>query len=312
MKVLGHAGGMRRSLLLSTVGLAVVASAVFGVANAKSKFIQSRAQDADLPAPKFEFIAIKANNSGGMAVKAINTEDGFVATNASLELLIQLAYGVVQDYQITGLPDWQSTEKFDIVAKMSGSAVDELRKVIPYQRLLAQQRSLQSLLTNNFKLKLHTETKELPIYSLVVAENGSKLQESKSGYADPKGIPVPDGRGGTGSMRMGEMGTIAFQAVSIDFLTQFLSLRTGRTVLNKTGLKAGDAKYDFTLRWMPERNQLLEAAPETLGSQRGESSALPPPLLTAIQEQLGLRLESGKGPVEVIVIDHVERPTVIQ
>jgi uncharacterized protein (TIGR03435 family) len=167
---------------------------------------------------------------------------------------------------------------------------------------------LQALLADRFKLSIHRETKELPVYALVAAKNGPKLQEAKADATYPNGIKGPDGVARGGMMRIGG-GEVTGQGLPIANLTRMLSQQLGRTVIDKTGLTG---KYDFTLQWTPDESQGpmfkgADGAPPGGNPAPPESSG--PSLFTAIQEQLGLKLESQKGPVEIIVIDHVEKPS---
>ena len=194
---------------------------------------------------------------------------------------------------------------------MDKSRADELSKLSPEEVSLKQQNMLRALLADRFQLTLHRETKDLPIYALVIAKNGLKLHEAKPDDTYPNGIKGPDGRALKGAhlMRMGR-GELTGQALATDELVRLLSQQLGRTVLDKTGLKGN---YDFTLKWTPDDSE----APMLKGPAGGPPSggnAAPPEssgtsIFTAIQEQLGLKLESQKGPVEVLVIDHVEKPS---
>jgi uncharacterized protein (TIGR03435 family) len=247
----------------------------------------------------------------------------FTAANISLKMLIHLAYGVT-DSQISGGPGWLNSEKFDIEAKADDSSIAEPWKLSEEQRKLAQDRSkrmLQALLADRFKLTLHRETKELPVYALVVAKNGPKLQaatadelappdpkEAHVRLDSPKG-PMPKGRGLL--MRPGQLsGTAAPIAILAETLSNQPEL--GRTVLDKTGLQG---YYDFTLKWTPDERQGQMFRGPGDGAKEGPGSdSAPPPdsgpsLFTAIQEQLGLKLESQKGPVEILIIDGAERPS---
>jgi uncharacterized protein (TIGR03435 family) len=193
---------------------------------------------------------------------------------------------------------------------MGKSVADELYKLSPDQRTLERQRMLQAVLADRFKLSLHRESKDLPEYMLVIAKNGSKLQESKAGDIYPNGITGPDGLPlGPHMMRMGG-GQLTGQALSMADLVRLLSQRLGRTVLDKTGLTAN---YDFTLQWTPDESQapMLKG---TEGGQQGTDSAPSPKssgpsIFTAIQDQLGLKLEFQKVPMEILVIDHAEMPS---
>jgi uncharacterized protein (TIGR03435 family) len=159
---------------------------------------------------------------------------------------------------------------------------------------------LQALLADRFKLTIHRETKDLPAYALVIAKNGPKLQEAKPGtYPE-------DGKGHAGRILM-DPGQLTGQGLPIATLAEFLSEWLGRTVLDQTGLKGN---YDFTLKWTPEPGQgMMLRGPE--GSNPGPEGGPPTdsPAITAIQEELGLKVESTKAPVEVLVIDHVEKPS---
>jgi uncharacterized protein (TIGR03435 family) len=184
-----------------------------------------------------------------------------------------------------------------------------LGKLGPDQRILANQRMLQALLADQFKLTLHLEAKELPQYVLAVAENGPKLHKAKPGDTYPNGIKGPDGHSAAGLHLMsGGRGQLTGQGLSMDDLVRQLSGQLGQTVLDKTGLTDN---YDFTLHWTPD-----DSRGTTAGGQQGGHSTPPPEssgtsisIFTALQEQLGLKLESQTGPVEILVIDHVEAPS---
>jgi uncharacterized protein (TIGR03435 family) len=166
---------------------------------------------------------------------------------------------------------------------------------------------LQPALAERFKLKVHSETKQLPVYELIVAKGGAKLKEATAGDTYANGIKGPDGVGRGGMMRSGP-GQLTAQAVPMTSLANLLSQQLHRTVLDKTGLTA---KYDLELNWTPDQGsdpmfkgpegspQRADAAPDSSG----------PSIFTALQEQLGLKLQSANGPVETLVIDHVEMPS---
>ncbi len=194
---------------------------------------------------------------------------------------------------------------------MDSSQVEKLQTLSPEQRRRETQHMLQALLANRFQLVLHRETKELPGYALVVAKSGPKLHDAKPGDTYPNGMKGPDGKPGEGLMIMGgNGGPVTGQGIPIRNLVRLLSQQLGRTILDETGLTG---KYDFTLQWAPdERAGPMSAATQGGGSRSDDA---PPPdssrpsLFTAIQEQLGLKLESRKVPVEMLVIDHVAAPS---
>jgi uncharacterized protein (TIGR03435 family) len=243
--------------------------------------------------PAFEVTTVKQNKSGGSGSHSSFQNGRFTASNILLKNLIQYsAYGIPEP-RIFGGPKWLDSERFDIEAKMDSSVADQLRTLSRDQRKLQTQEMFQQLLADRFKLTIHWETRDLPIYALVVAKNGPNLHESK----EPEG----------GSLTSAGTGQFTVQGVSLAdmarSLTQELSKELGRVVIDKTGISG---RYDVTLKWTPDTG---EAA-----LNDGTDGTAPPPdsgpsIFTAIQEQLGLKLESAKDPVQVLVIDHVEMPS---
>jgi bla regulator protein blaR1 len=299
--------GLGKKLLLIIAGaMAAAGPVVFGL-------IQEPQSQAGAPVvgtapklPAYEVASIKPDKSGTDMTMLRTTPVGFIATNVPLKMLIQQAYGV-EDNQILGAPSWIGSARFDIEAKVSSSETDALHNLGPDQRRLM----LQPLLADRFQLKVHTEVRELPILALVVAKGGPKLHEAKPGDTYPNGIKGFDGEaGGPGLMHMGP-GQLTAQGLPMSSVAQLLSQQLGRTVHDKTGLTG---KYDFTLQWTPE----VGGSPMMKGPGAGQQGPGGPPsptdnggpsIFTAIQEQLGLKLESQKGPVEVVIIDHVETPS---
>ena len=297
-----------RKLLLSGAGLVAVAlPIVFGLLRATQTRAESQDQKTTANGRVYDVASIKPNKSGTNMVRLMLTPDGLSETNGTLQMLINAAYGV-ENNQISGAPNWVNTESYDIEAKMDSSTADELRKLSENERRTERQRMLQALLAERFKLTVHRESKELPIYALVVAKDGPKLQEAKPGDTYPNGIKGPDGQPGAGMMMMGREGLTA-QGIPIANLVRHLSRVLGRKVVDKTGLTG---KYDFTFKWTPEQSQGAIRGQD--GGQPGDVSAPPPDssgpsIFTALQEQLGLKLESQKGQVEILIIDHVEKPS---
>ena len=300
-----------RKLLLSAAGIAAVAGPiVFGLVNAPQSRAQSQQAAIGTPAPAFDVASIKPDH-GGTGLFRIRADAGrFVAENATLKFLLQYAYHV-KDSQISGAAGWIDSEHFDIDAKVDDSSGDAQRKLNSDEDGAQLRLMVQSLLADRFKLTLHHETKELPIYVLVVAKNGPKLHESAVTPEDnvPLGPPgPPDGPQPRHSIRMGR-GDLSISAESLDMFAEVLSRHVGRLVVNQTGLKG---LYDFKLQWTPDEGQGQMMALPGGGPSR---DAAPPPdasgpsIFTALQEQLGLKLESQKGPVDTLVIDHVEKPS---
>jgi uncharacterized protein (TIGR03435 family) len=219
----------------------------------------------------FEVASIRPNHSGSDEANVNSLPGGrLVVTNESLRELIKLAFGV-KDYQIAKAPGWIDAARFDIAAKTAGatgSSFEELKSRV------------RDLLESRFALASHRETRELPVYSLTVGKNGSKLKEHNDGSFT--------------KTRKG-CGHLAGSRVTMDVLATMLSRQFERDVINRTGLTG---KFDFELDWTPDTERC--PATENPGIAR-------PSIVTAVQEQLGLKLEAAKGPVEILVIDHVEK-----
>jgi bla regulator protein blaR1 len=284
-----------RKLMLSVAGLVAFAlPIVFGLMSAPQSKAESQAENS-AAAPAYRVTSIKVDQSGGkiLSSRVLLTPEEIDLTGVTLRALIHFAYGV-GDRQIAGGPDWLNSARYDIQAKTDKPVADELRNLSEVQRKIANQRMLQGLLAEQFKLRLHSETKELPEYALVVAENGPKL------------IPVA----ASGGLNHMEPGKLIANGAAISFLADQLSWQPeiSRTVLDETGLKG---HYDFVLQWTSVRGPSAMAAGN---GQAGNGSVTPlessgMSIFTALQEQLGLKLEPRTGPVQVLVIDHAEQPS---
>jgi bla regulator protein BlaR1 len=300
-----------RKLLLSTAGvLALALPIVFGLANAPRMRAQGQAENAVAAAPAYKSASIQPHRSVNGVKEHVGimfSPHGFTAQGATLQTVIGVAYGVQADL-ISGAPDWVNSEKYDIDVKLPDSPVEDTPKDaggigIQHLRLM-----LQALLADRFQMTLHRQMKDVQVYELVVAEGGPKLQEAKPGDSYPNGFKGPNGRTGTGMMHMGP-GELIDQGTTLEPLVEQLSWQLGHTVLDKTGLKGN---YDFSLRWTPGQREagmtkLMGSTPVTEGTSSASSE---PTLFTALEEQLGLKLEPQAAPMEILVIDHVEKPTV--
>ena len=274
-----------------------------GRATAESSQTASPAQDKTSQIPQFEVASIKPTSPTMSGGGVHFTLDGFSSQGITLQALLGEAFGK-EDEQILGAPSWVNTDRFDIQAKVSASDVPKLSEILKSD--LRWQMLLQ-LLADRFNLKFHHATKELSIYALVIAKGGPKLKEAKPGETYPNGQAWPNGGAGLMMMRRGK---ITGQGVSIaSLVTNLSSLGLGRTISDQTGLTG---KYDFVLQWAPD-----DAPPQTAGAPEGGQPAsngalqtnTGPSIFTALEEQLGLKLESRKAPVDVIVVDHIERPS---
>jgi uncharacterized protein (TIGR03435 family) len=259
----------------------------------------------------FEVASIKPNNSGDGRVMVGGSPGGrFNAVNVTPRMLLRLAYQV-EDFQIDGGPKWLDSDHFDVVAKAPDGVA--IGPAVPGSGPGPMQLMLQSLLADRFKLTLHRETRELPVYALVPARSDGKLGPRLTPSAvdcaatggrrggPPPAAPQPGARPSCG-LRIGP-GNFSGGGVSMAQLTQVLAQRVGRVVVDKTGLAGG---YDVDLDFTPDQ---MPPGPPPPGVQLPRIDPNGPSIFTALQEQLGLKLESTKGPVDVLVIDHVEPPT---
>jgi len=278
----------RKRIVLLAVGWMAIALPVLG---------QGAATDAKRPA--FDVAAIKLNKAG-QGWRFMGTADGYSATNAPLKMLIKYAYDLKMDDQISGLPGWADSAHFDIQAKMDEDTLAAFKKLSAEDGMKQRRLMMQSLLEDRFQLRVHHVSKQLPIFDLVVAKGGFKLKDADPKNASTNGIKGPDGVV-HGGMMWFDGRHLKAQAIPISDLANMLSNFLNREVVNKTGL-AG--KYDFTLEWSPDDNQ----GPKMLNGQQ-DATDTGPSIFTALQEQLGLKLDATKGPVDTIVVDHVEMPS---
>jgi len=227
----------------------------------------SHAQDQ----AQFEVASVKANTSGSQAFSINTTPEGrFSTRNFTVWNLIREAYHL-RDLQISGGPGWIKTEGFDI----------EARPASPVSRDKMEE-MLRMLLAERFQLKVHTESRNLPAFALILSDKGSKLQPA-TGVNGPRTIRI---------------GQLNESKMSMAQLAQILEFDLDRPVIDRTGL-TGD--FSIHLEWT--REQERTAAGDVPGDQSR------PSIFTAVQEQLGLKLESVKAPVDVLVIDGVELPS---
>jgi uncharacterized protein (TIGR03435 family) len=251
------------------------------------------AQDSPTPIESYSVVSVKASaagvNQGGQAHIG---DTSIEARNMPLKYFIKAAYGL-QNAQILGGPAWMDSQLFDVVAKSDLTLAADKKDWTPAQRKGFELRGmvpLQNLLADRFALKVHFEDREAAVYALVIAKSGSKLQ--------PPGAIKDFGATYSGIRFIGPGLLVAIQSTTGQlsrFLNSFYSSQLGRLVVDDTGLTG---TYDFRLQWTPD----LQASTDTADSPG-------PSLFTAIQEQLGLKLEPQKAPVRTLIIDHVEPPS---
>jgi uncharacterized protein (TIGR03435 family) len=253
--------------------------------------------------PQFEVASVKRNASGEAKV-SIHTQPGgrFVATNVPVRFLVQYAYGL-QPSQMAGGPDWLNNDRFDIVA----TAGADDGKVTEPGSPGRMQLMVRALLAERFKLGVHTETRDLPIFALVLANKdgrlGPQLKQSALDCSSPGAAAADSPSCG---IRIGRgPGTMVVGGAPLTQVANSLTTWVGRLVVDETGL-TGD--FDLTLNWTPD--QLPQGFDKKIAAG-GLAPVDPngPSIFTAVQEQLGLKLDSRKSAVEVLVIDRAEHPT---
>jgi len=221
--------------------------------------------------PSFEVASIKANKSGGGGSSIRGSAGRITMENVPIKKVTLWAYGIPDDreYALAG-PDWLTNERFDIQATFPAET--------PPQQV---RQMTQALLAERFKLALNRETRQMPVYVLVVAKGGPKIH------------PVEDGQGRTSGGR----GTLEATKITMQKLADLLARMTGQQVVNETALQG---VFDFTLKWSPDETQKI--TPDDV-----PSASSGPSLFSALQEQLGLKLDGRKAPVEILVVDHIEK-----
>lgn len=261
---------------------------------------QARAQApvAAAPRPEFEVASIKPNTSASTTMKFPFPSGGrFTGTNLTLKTLISFAYKV-QGFEVSGGPGWIGSDRYDVTAKAAESNIG-----LEQYRLM-----LQSLLEGRFQLAVHRETKEMPVYAVLPGKGGPRLPE-----ADPRGCvtPGPDSPPpGPGQIACGGFFTGPFsldgRKMAMQQFVDALSIVLGRRVVDKTGFPG---TFDIHLEFSPEGTALDRRGPGDVESPANAANpdTSRPSIFTALQEQLGLKLESQKGPADVLVIDHLER-----
>ncbi len=315
MQKFGRVFRGRRNLLLRAAGVAALAVPVaFGLAHAEPRQAQSQGQNAATAAPVFDVASIKLNKGCEARPRSAYVpsrgELNLVCIN--LELAIQYAYSIFANgvspnltlVQVSGGPGWIKSDYYEIIAKVDGNP----------RMTQMEGPMLRALLEDRFQLKVHHDTREVPVYELTVAKGGLKLKPSMEGNCVPLDLnnaPPPPAPGQPppnfcGIQKPGMKGgniTMDANGMTMAQLTEgLLSRITDRKVIDKTGL-AG--MFDVHLEFTPDERTPLGADGATIPTAGANDLSI----FNALQEQLGLKLEAGRGPIDVFVIDRVERPS---
>ena len=271
---------------------------------------QAQAQDRAIPADAtltFDVASVKPNKTGDRRVSAVSEPNGrFTMTNVPAQLMLVIAYQL-QPYQIVGAPSWLQSEHYDLIAKPPDgqpAASGDTAGPGPLQFML------RNMLADRFKLKVHTETREMPIFALVLSRGdgklGPKLQPSTVECGAPgRGRGAASPSGGLSLENLPSCSILATAAsvggkgLPLTQLASNLSQVVGRTVVDRTGLTG---RYDFLVEYTPD---------PPAGAPPGGPPADPdrPSIYAALQEQLGLKLDAQRGAVDVLVVDAIQRPT---
>jgi uncharacterized protein (TIGR03435 family) len=294
-------------ILLFVAAVWVAAAMVLGVLAQSPAAPAGPVAGADGKPLAFAVASVRRNVSGTGSCDPEHlylTAEGFRMTNCPLMAALIMAYvpakggalGFSTEGRVVGAPDWMMSEKYDIDARIDTADMAAWQKPTTQKEMLHAM--LQSLLAERCKLTVHREMREKPVYALVVGKNGPKLQ--KAGSLVPAEIlakhpnvgAIP---GGGGMFAVGARGVLELYGASLETLATMLSNPAGRLVVDETGLTG---TYDIKL-------EMLQTEPPAADGTQDPG----PSIFTMVQEQLGLRLESAKGSVETLVIDHVERPS---
>jgi bla regulator protein BlaR1 len=289
-----------RKIALAAAGVCAIAIPLgFGMLHALQAPTQI-VHPSSAPGPAFEVVSIKPNHDTGKIRRIGMLPTGFTAAHASLKDIIGIAYDLKGDSQLIGGPNWMNSEYFDVEAKESEADIEAAKNLTMDQRRTQLSLMLQSMLADRFALKTSIETREIPVYALVVAKGGLKMKQVQVDPMPPAGSPPPpgahvprlmstDGRQWTGT---------AFPIGQLSHWLSHFEEMDNRVVVDETGVTGN---YDFVLSGVSMGSQL--------GEKREASEEPTTSIFTALQDQLGLKLEPRKAPVEVLVVENAQLPS---
>jgi uncharacterized protein (TIGR03435 family) len=306
--------GIRRMLIFSAVGLVLVAGGwkapLLHAAGAQASQQSQNAASEKIPDYEYDVVSIKpadpsVNQTGTrIPIGIVYSADGFDAKGMRLWGLIVNAYGV-QQMRVLGAPEWWNNERFNLLAKVDPETADALQKLPPDQLKLVRQHMLQKILTERFGLTFHHETKDMPAFFMTIAKGGSKLQEFSPSHASPNDVTDFEGNRAANRFVIQADELIGQSVTMANFVGQ-LSLNLDTPIVDKTGLTG---TYDFRFKFFVDYSAYASPPGGTNAQVVPVRIDTNGPIIDAIQKNLGLKLEQGKGPIDVIVIDHSERPS---
>lgn len=271
-----------RGLAAGSVAITLLASATFFLCQ-ELHSQNPPTHPTDVP-PEFDVATVKLSNPNMPGRQFMANGHEFLTINTTLDDLITFAYGI-HVRQIVGAPAWAASVKYDLDGKYAGQNQPDDRQ---------WKMMIQGLLQDRFNLTFHHAANEVPVYELTVARNGPRLTQSK---AEPNSLP------GMGFRGFGNMPVS--NATMADFAAMLQGSVLDRPVLDRTGLRE---RFDFVLKWTPDDSQFIGMRLPGMPTLGNDSVDAPPNIFTAMQEQLGLKLQAAKAPVSVMVIDHLDKP----
>jgi bla regulator protein blaR1 len=299
--------GKKLVLAVLTIG-AVAGPVAFGLIEKVP--LTGQILQATGPVPSFEVASIRPDHSGALQAGIESAglgapNDRFIATNITIKCLLCWVFSenslLLPSDRVSGGPSWIDSERYDIDAKLADSQVAALDKLSPLDRVVQTKLMVQSLLADRFGLVVKNATETRPVYALVIAKGGHKLHEPVPGSASPSEIVDRPAK------NMALRGEIRAHSMSISTLAHWLSGEgLGRPVLDQTGLKG---EYEFDLKWTPDLNSPGTMPEPSSSAETAPSDTSGPSIFTAVQEQLGLKLEPSTGPEGAITIVHIEKPS---
>jgi bla regulator protein blaR1 len=298
----------RRLVLVAAAASALALPIGYGAVRGQSSTVSSSTSKSSPTheVPRFDVVSIKPTAPTDDKTLFQYFPDSTSFRGAPVGVVLQAAFGV-DDGRITGAPSWVNTNRYDIEAKVAPEDAPRMDKLNGDDR----RAMLVPLLVDRFHLKYHHQTREQSTYALTVANGGPRLTrgdpDPPPGWKPDKDLPMEKER----FWIMAEPGHIEANSIPMHILAEQLTRMNilGRLVVDKTGLTGN---YNFTLRWTPDNDPfpgLTKMLKESDGLGASATDTPPSPLFTALREQLGLKLEPGKGSVDVIVIDHIDPPS---
>lgn len=260
--------------------------------------LHAQVPHADSPLPSFDVASIRPSSSD--ALRTVRSASELHMIDVTVRYLMEQAYNIPwtngSKDRIRGGPGWIDSDHYDVDAKIGSEAAAALEQMPEEQRRTQMNLRLQTLLADRFRLKVHFESKQEPVFAIVAGKDGPKLAPAAPSAEGPQGQGILVRYSGQSAQMTAKGATLGDLA---NWLTGYSEMG-GQTVVDQTGLTQ---RYDFALNWTRDRTL---ASGEQSESETGASG---PSLFTALQEQLGLKLVNTRGPVEIVVIDSIERPT---